>query len=88
MASRNIEAYVVHGDCMKPQINDGDIIVIDKDKPIDNGDIVACLIDNTFHVLRVRKVADELWLEDNHDKFRFEHSVDVASVIEVIRRLK
>ena len=88
MAGKNVEAYIVRGDCMKPQINDDDIIVVDKDRAIDNGDIIACLVDNHFHVLKVRKVADELWLENNHGKFKFEQTIEAAPVIEVIRRLK
>ena len=87
-ASKNIEAYVIHGDCLEPKINDGDVIVVDRDGPIDNGDIVACLLDSTCHVLRVCKVAGELWLENNHGKFKFEECQYAAPVIECIRRLK
>lgn len=86
--SKNIQAYVVHGDCLSPKINDRDVIIIDKDGVIDNGDIVACVLDNQFHILRLRKVAGELWLEDNHGKFKFEQCQDAAPVIECIRRLK
>ena len=88
MASKNIEAYIVHGDCLSPKIGDGDVIIIDREGAIDNGDIVACVLDNQFHILRVRKVASELWLEDNHGKFKFEQCQDAAPVIESIRRLK
>jgi hypothetical protein len=88
IASKNIQAYVVHGDCLSPKINDKDVIIIDKDGVIDNGDIVACVLDNQFHLLRVCKVADELWLENNHGKFKFEQCQDAAPVIECIRRLK
>lgn len=88
MTTKNIEAYIAHGNCLEPRINDGDIIVIDRNGMIDNGDVVACLIDNQFHVLRVHKVVDELWLENNHGKFKFEQCVEAAPVIEVIRRLK
>lgn len=88
LASKNIEAYTVHGDCLEPKINDGDVIVVDREGAIDNGDIIACLLDSQFHVLRVRKVAGELWLENNHGKFKFERCNDAAPVIECIRRLK
>lgn len=85
---KNIEAYIVHGNCLEPKINDGDVIVVDRDSAIDNGDIVACLLDNEFHVLRVRKVAGEIWLENNYQKYKFEQCQDIAPVIECIRRLK
>ena len=88
LANKNIEAYIAHGDCLKPYINDGDVIVIDRDGVIDSGDIVACLIDDKFHLLRVHKVADELWLEDNHGKFKFIDCQHAAPVIECIKRLK
>jgi transcriptional regulator with XRE-family HTH domain len=88
LAPKNIQGYRVHGDCLEPKINDGDIIIIDRDGVIDNGDFVACVLDDRFHVLRVRKVASELWLEDNHGKFKYEQCHDAAPVIEVIRRLK
>lgn len=88
LASNNIEAYIVHGDCLEPKINDGDVIIVDRDGAIDNGDIIACLLDNEFHVLRVRKVAGELWLENNYQKYKFEQCREAAPVIEYIRRLK
>ena len=88
MISKNIQAYIVHGDCLEPKINDGDVIIVDREGAIDNGDIVACLLDNEFHVLRVRKVAGDLWLENNHGKFKFEQCHDAAPMIECIRRLK
>jgi len=87
-ASKKVEAYIVHGNCLEPKINDSDVIIVDREGAIDNGDIVACLLDNEFHVLRVRKVADELWLENNYKKYKFDQCQDVAPVIECIRRLK
>lgn len=88
MTSKNIEAYIVHGNCLESKIGDGDVIIVDGDGVIDNGDIVACLLDNEFHVLRVRKVANELWLENNYEKYKFEQCHDAAPVIECIKRLK
>jgi transcriptional regulator with XRE-family HTH domain len=88
LTSKNIEAYIIHGSCLEPKLVDGDIIIVDRDGIIDNGDIVACLLDGKFHVLRIRKVADELWLENNRGKFKFEDCQYAAPVIECIRRLK
>jgi len=39
-------------------------------------------------VLRVRKVANELWLEDNCKKYKFEQCHGAAPIIEIIKRLK
>jgi len=87
-SSRKIEAYIVHGNCLEPKVNDGDVIIVDRDGAIDNGDIVACLVDNEFHVLRVRKVAGQVWVENNYRKFKFDECQVAAPVIETIRRLK
>jgi len=86
--TKHIEAYIVRGNCLEPKISDGDVIVVDRQGAIDNGDIVACLLDNEFHVLRVRKVAGDTWLENNYKKYKFEDCQDAAPVIECIRRLK
>jgi transcriptional regulator with XRE-family HTH domain len=83
-----VEAYIVHGNWLEPKINDGDIIIVDREGAIENGDIVACLLNDEFHVLLVRKVANELWLEDRYGKYKFEQCQDAAPVIECIRRLK
>jgi len=85
---KNIQAYVVHGDCLSPKINDDDVIIVDLEGQIDNGDIVACLVDNEFHVLRLRKIAGQIWLENNQGKFKFEQCQEISPVIECIRRLK
>ncbi|MBA7472478.1 hypothetical protein ES707_07805 [subsurface metagenome] len=86
--SRYVEAYIVHGNCLEPKVNDGDVIIVDLQGSIDNGDIVACLLDGEFHVLRVRKIAGEVWLENNYKKCKFEECQEIAPVIECIRRLK
>ena len=88
LANKSIEAYIVHSDCLNPQINDGDVIIIDRDGAIDNGDVVACVIDNKFNIFRVRKVAGEVWVENNNGKFKFIDCQHAAPVIECIRRLK
>jgi len=83
-----IEGYIVRGICLEPKIQDGDVIIVDRNASIDNGDIVACLIKGNLHIARLRKVANELWLENNDGKYKFEDCQVVAPVIEVIRRLK
>jgi len=87
-APKSIEGYIVHGNCLEPKINDDDVIIVDRDGAIDTGDIVAALVDGELHLGKVRKIADELYLENNHGRFKFEESQVAAPVIEVIRRLK
>lgn len=86
--SKNIEGYIVYGRCLEPEVSSGNIIIIDRQGEINNGDIVACLVDNELHIARLRKIADELWLENNAGRTRLEDCQVAAPVIEVIRRLK
>jgi len=88
LAKKNIEGYIVHGDCLEPQINNGDIIIVDREGEINNGDIIACLIDSEIHIARLRKIAGELWLENKDGRRKFEECQVAAPVIESIRRLK
>jgi len=85
---RNIEAYIVHGNCLEPKVNDGDIVVVDREASIETGDIVACLIADQFHIAKIRKIAGEVWLENNYGRFKVNECSVIAPVIEVIRRLK
>lgn len=87
-AGKNIEGYVVHGSCLEPIIQDGDIIIVDAHGEIDNGDIVACLVDDKLCLGRMRKIADDLILETKEGMMRLEEAQAVAPVIEVIKRLK
>lgn len=85
---KNIQGYIVHGACLLPVVQDNDIVIVDREGQIDNGDIVACLIDGELHIARLRKVAGELWLENNNGKYKFEECQVAAPVIEVVRKLK
>ena len=84
----NFEGYLVYGKCLEPVVGNGDIIIVDREAGIANGDLVACVVDNRLCVARLRKVADELWLETNSTKFKFEDCQMAAPVIEVRKRLK
>lgn len=88
MASKNIEGYIIHGHCLEPKITEGDVIIVNREGAIDEGDIVACLRDNELHLGWLRRIADELWLENNSSRSKFENCQVAAPVIEVIRRLK
>ena len=88
IANKNIEGYLVHGKCLEPQINSGDIVIVDREGEMNNGDIIACLVGNEVHIARLRKIADELWLENNNGRRKFEECQVAAPVIECIRRLK
>lgn len=87
---KNIEGYVVHGNCLEPDIKDGDVIIVDRDGQIDNGNIVACLLHDFGHLYlaRLREIAGERYLENNDGRIKLDECQVSAPVIEVIRRLK
>jgi len=87
-APKNIEGYIVAGKSLEPNVKNGDIVIVDRDAAIDNGDLVASLVDGQLRLMHLRKVADELYLENNHGRIKFEECQVAAPVIEVIRRLK
>lgn len=87
-APKNIEGYLIHGDSLAPHVIHNDIVIVDRDGQIDNGDIVAALVDGRLYISRFRKVGGELLLENNHGRIKFNECQVAALVIEVIRRLK
>jgi len=87
-AGKNIQVFRVHGHCLTPVVNEGDAVVIDLDGQIDNGDIVAALVDNGLRIGRFRKIGNELYLENNEGRIKFEDCRVAAPVIEVVKRLK
>ncbi len=87
-AESHIEAYKVKGTCLAPKINDGDTIIVDRDRAVDNGDIIACMIDGELHLAQLKKFDTELWLETNDGKRKLEECGASAVVIGVVRRLK
>jgi len=85
---KRLEGYIVHGNCLEPDIEDGHIIIVDRDGQIDSGDVVACLVDNMLHLAKLRKIADELYLENNNGRMKLDEVQIAAPVVEVRRRLK
>lgn len=87
-APRNIEGYIIHGDSLAPDVLNKDIVIVDRDGQIDSGNIVAASTGGALYLARFRKIADELWLENNYGRILLNECQVVAPVIEVIRRLK
>jgi len=85
---KRLEGYIVHGVCLEPDIKDGSIIIVDRDAQKGNGDVVAALVDGELYLARLRKIADEVYLENNEGRIKLEESQMAAPVIEVRRRLK
>ena len=84
---KDLYAYKVQGDCLAPEIQDGDRLILDRRADVEAGDIIAAQVQGMVHIGRLKKVGDELWLENNHGRFKLEDCEIVAKVIEVNRRL-
>ena len=83
-ATENIESYIILNDEYKADfalrikgdsmidagINDGDLALIIKDRPIDNGDIYAVLIDGDATLKKVYKNDDYLTLQPCNSKYQ------------------
>ncbi|MDD5701041.1 MAG: helix-turn-helix domain-containing protein [Dehalococcoidales bacterium] len=87
-ATKNIEGYIVHGTCLEPDIKESDVIIVDRDGAIDNGDIVACRMETGLCLGRLRKISDELYLETNEGRVPLKDCIVAAPVIEINRRIK
>jgi transcriptional regulator with XRE-family HTH domain len=59
-AKNHIEGYIVRGTCLTPVVNDGDTIIVDREAPVENGDIVACMLNNELHIARLKRYDGEL----------------------------
>jgi len=81
-----LEGYRVQGNCLEPLIMEGDIIIIDREAAIDHGDYVATLCQGELRIGKLKKMADELWLENNHGTVKLEECQASAKVIERITK--
>jgi len=86
---KNIEGYLISGDSMAPHVMDNDIVIVDRDGQIDNGDIVVALVRGRLHINWFKMIGGKPWLVSKYGgKIKFKECQVAALVIEVIRRLK
>lgn len=87
-AGKNVQAFFVRGDCLLPYIEDGDIAVVDLDGTIDNGDLVACLMDGQLHIAKYKTINGEHFLENRFGTRKIEDCTQSAVVLEITKRVK
>jgi len=87
-AKKSLEGYRVKGDCLTPEVQDGDVVVVDRDGDIESGNLVVCLIDDEVHLGRFRKIAGDYFLENRHRRYKLDECSVIAPVIQVSRRVK
>lgn len=88
MAGRNIQAYIVRGRCLEPDIKDGDIVIVDQDLVGEPGDLVLCLIKDEIVVGRLVVKKAQLFVQNNEELIKVEEAQNLAVIIESTRRHK
>ena len=86
-AGKNLEGYVVRGDCMAPKIEPGDIVIVNRDRAPEPGNVVICVTHGQIIVGRLKVVKSEIWVENNKEQIKLEECQAAAVVIEVVKRL-
>ncbi|MBF4483082.1 LexA family transcriptional regulator [Dehalococcoides mccartyi] len=84
----NIESYIVSGKCMEPKIENGDIVIVDRDMVPEIGDIVLCLIDDELRVAKIIEQNGECILKNGQGTHSVKECQAIAVIIEVTKRLK
>jgi Predicted transcriptional regulators len=84
----NIESYIVSGKCMEPKIENGDIVIVDRDMVPEIGDIVLCLIDDELRVAKIIEQNGECILKNGQGVHSIKECQAIAVIIEVNKKLK
>ncbi|MDN4185483.1 MAG: LexA family transcriptional regulator [Dehalococcoides mccartyi] len=84
----NIESYIIKGKCMEPKIENGDIVIVDRDMVPEVGDIVLCLIDDELRVAKIIENNGEYILKNGDGTHSIKECQAIAVIIEVTKRLK
>jgi len=84
---KDIRGFIGHGDCLSPKIEDGDIVILDKEAPIEHDDYAACLLVDQVHVGQLKSIGGELFLINKHGRIPIKDCHPIFRIIEVIKRL-
>lgn len=87
VAGENIEAFIVHGHCLTPRVEDGDIVITDRDRSPEPGNILLCLRDDELLVGRYSLKNGAPWLTNGEEEISLDDCLATAVVIEVIKRM-
>jgi len=71
----------VVGSCLVPQVNPGDILVVDRNLTPRDGDLVVAVVDDSCVVKRFRQSDGRSWLESNDEKIALESATIQGVVI-------
>jgi len=88
VAGAGIEAYRADGWSLEPDIRNGDIVIVDRDRTADVGDVLLGMTDDGLVVGRLQMVGGEGVLENSNLRVKLKDCRTTAVVIEVNRRVK
>ncbi|MCJ7829387.1 MAG: XRE family transcriptional regulator [Dehalococcoidia bacterium] len=69
-APETLRAYRVKGLCLKPEIEEGDTVIVDTQLSPTNGDLVLVIIEGQASVKRYREGEGRKWLENNSGNYQ------------------
>jgi len=81
ITGKNLEGYIAKGDCLYPRINDGEIIIVDRDAEIQPGDIVICVIGDKCHGGKLIDIEKEIYLQNNDDVIKVTDCDNIAKIV-------
>ena len=84
---RKMEAYVVHGARYEPVISENDVVIVDREAPMDEGEMIACRVGGVPAVGKLMKIAGGLCLDTLNGRVQFDECQAPATIIEVRRWL-
>lgn len=87
-SGRKMTAYVVRGTHYEPLVGEDDIIVVDREEPLDDGEMVACRIGGVPTIGTFRTVDGEHYVETADGRTRFEECEEPVEVVEIRRWLE
>ncbi len=87
-SNRNIRGIIARGNCLAPEIKEGEIVFVDTDLPPESGDIVIASIGDRVMAKRYRENSNGVWLESNDERINAGECIIHGVVIAVERRLR
>lgn len=87
-AGGNIEAYIVHGHCLSPKVENGDVVIVDRNLSPESGDILLCLADRELVCGRYEQKNGEAYIHNSSEKINLDECRVTAVIIQVIKRLR
>jgi transcriptional regulator with XRE-family HTH domain len=88
VAGKNIEAYrISSGQCLSPTIEQGNIVIVDRDRTPEPGNLLICLNGDEIIVGEYNEIGGECFLVNNEEKVYLKDVKTCAVIIEVIKRV-